>query len=355
MNPFVCIMLIFATIGLIDKILDNKFGLASAFDKGIITMGDFMLSISGFYCISIAFLRNNTEILNHLGDFLFFDPSILIGSLLAPDLGGYSIVEMISKDPNMIVFAGVLLTSTIGATISFQLPIFLNNLEKDDVPSFMQGIAYGLIVLPIVLILVGLFLQIDSLMINMIPLLVLCILLLFMFFINLKLSVKILTIFANMIRILGYLFFFLVCLTFFFDFGFTQQDLIQEVFSIVFQMTLIVAGSLVLCQLILKYFSLQIEKLATMLHINQYALIGLILSLGTSIAMMPLFSKMDTKGKLINAAFSVSGAYVFGGQLGFIASVSNSFSTTIFIIAKLSAGILAILMVYLFTKRRMEN
>ncbi|WP_462246478.1 ethanolamine utilization protein EutH, partial [Faecalitalea cylindroides] len=43
MNPFVCIMLIFATIGLIDKILDNKFGLASAFDKGIITMGDFML------------------------------------------------------------------------------------------------------------------------------------------------------------------------------------------------------------------------------------------------------------------------------------------------------------------------
>lgn len=102
-------------------------------------------------------LRNNTEILNHLGDFLFFDPSILIGSLLAPDLGGYSIVEMISKDPNMIVFAGVLLTSTIGATISFQLPIFLNNLEKDDVPSFMQGIAYGLIVLPIVLILVGLF------------------------------------------------------------------------------------------------------------------------------------------------------------------------------------------------------
>ena len=78
----------------------------------------------------------------------------------------------------------------------------------------MQGIAYGLIVLPIVLILVGLFLQIDSLMINMIPLLVLCILLLFMFFINLKLSVKILTIFANMIRILGYLFFFLVCLTF---------------------------------------------------------------------------------------------------------------------------------------------
>ena len=174
-------------------------------------MGDFMLSISGFYCISIAFLRNNTEILNHLGDFLFFDPSVLIGSLLAPDLGGYSIVEMISKDPNMIVFAGVLLTSTIGATISFQLPIFLNNLEKDDVPSFMQGIAYGLIVLPIVLILVGLFLQIDSLMINMIPLLVLCIFLLFMFFINLKLSVKILTIFANMIRILGYLFFFLVC------------------------------------------------------------------------------------------------------------------------------------------------
>ena len=78
-----------------------------------------------------------------------------------------------------------------------------------------------------------------------------------------------------------------------------------------------------------------------MLHINQYALIGLILSLGTSIAMMPLFSKMDTKGKLINAAFSVSGAYVFGGQLGFIASV-NPASVTWFVVVKLVAGILGL-------------
>lgn len=69
MSPFICIMLIFATIGLFDKILDNKLGLASAFDKGIITMGDFMISISGFYCISIAFLQSNTEMLNRLKDF----------------------------------------------------------------------------------------------------------------------------------------------------------------------------------------------------------------------------------------------------------------------------------------------
>ena len=31
--------------------------------------------------------------------------------------------------------------------------------------------------------------------------------------------------------------------------------------------------------------------------------------------MLPLFSKMDKRGKVLNAAFSVAGAYVVGGQM----------------------------------------
>ena len=40
---------------------------------------------------------------------------------------------------------------------------------------------------------------------------------------------------------------------------------------------------------------------------------------------------MNKKGKLMNAAFSVSGAYVFGGQLGFIAGVCND-SVTVYVL-----------------------
>jgi len=37
-----------------------------------------------------------------------------------------------------------------------------------------------------------------------------------------------------------------------------------------------------------------------------------ILSLGTSIAMLPLFPKMNTKGKVLNTTFGLSGAFGFG-------------------------------------------
>lgn len=49
------ILLCFAAVGLFDKILKNRLGLASSFDKGMVTMGDLMLSVGGFYCIAIAF------------------------------------------------------------------------------------------------------------------------------------------------------------------------------------------------------------------------------------------------------------------------------------------------------------
>ena len=75
---------------------------------------------------------------------------------------------------------------------------------------------------------------------------------------------------------------------------------------------------------------------------------GLLLSLGTSIAMIPLFSQMDRKGKMMNAAFSVSGAYVLGGQLGFISSVVDGNGVIIYMISKIIAGLLAIVFVLIF-------
>ena len=56
MNPIIFILLCFAALGLFDKMFKNRLGLAASFDRGIITMGDFMMSVGGFYCIAIAFL-----------------------------------------------------------------------------------------------------------------------------------------------------------------------------------------------------------------------------------------------------------------------------------------------------------
>ena len=118
----------------------------------------------------------------------------------------------------------------------------------------------------------------------------------------------------------------------------------------VLKMVIIVCGSMVLSELVLKFGSQYIQKIADFLQVNKESVIGLILNCASSLAMLPLYSKMDRKGKLLNAAFSVSGAYVFGGQLGFIAGVSAK-SVTVYVIVKLMCGLLSIAFVHFVDKK----
>ncbi|MEE0559418.1 MAG: ethanolamine utilization protein EutH [Bulleidia sp.] len=152
-------------------------------------------------------------------------------------------------------------------------------------------------------------------------------------------------------RIYSRIYFLFPCLyDIFFHMNFTNMTLIDEALRIVFQMSIIVSGSLVFCEIVLRKFSRQIEKVGQILQIDKYSVMGIILSFGTSIAMLPLFSKMNQKGKILNAAFSLSGAFVFGGQLGFIAGV-NPNSITWFVVVKLVAGIAGLLIANLCEKR----
>lgn len=348
MNFFILIMLFLCLLGLLDKGLNNKLGLAAAFDRGMATMGSITMSMVGFYCIAISLIQNNIETITKVTANLPIDPSIIIGSILAPDMGGYSLVEGLGAI-DFILFSGILLTSSLGQTISFQMPIFLSSLNQDDLDSFINGLVYGILSLPIVLIIVAWLLQIPNLVINLLPIICLCLLLVLALAVSYRKTLFVLTLFGYVIKMLSIVLFGLVILQLFFtDLKITSMSLISEALVIVLKMIVVVCGSMILSDIIIKKFPAQVLKLSRKLGINSNALIGLLLSLGTSIAMIPLFSKMDRKGKIINGAFSVSGAFVFGGQLGFIAGIGDSFQVLVYILFKLSAGILAIILVMIF-------
>ena len=223
-------------------------------------------------------------------------------------------------------------------------------LDKDDLNHYLKGIIYGILGLLPVLIVAGIILQIPNFIVSFLPVIIICAILIGLFFISFQTLIVVLTLFSKLVQILGYIFFFLVCLTFFFNMNFTNATLINDALRIVFQMSIIVCGSLVFCEIILRKFSNQIERIGQILNIDKYSVMGIILSFGTSIAMLPLFGKMNRKGKILNAAFSLSGAFVFGGQLGFIASV-NPNSVTWFVVVKLVAGMLGLLIANLWEKK----
>ena len=344
MNIIIAIVLCFSLLGVVDKVIGGKMGLAEEFDRGISSMGPLVLSMAGIYSIGISFVQNHAEALAAVSQVLPFDPSVLIGSLLAPDLGGFSIAENLALDPKAGAFSGALTSSTLGCTISFALPISLSLLPKEEVPGFMKGVLWGVVTIPIGLIPGGLLLGmgISQLWQCLWPVAVVCLLLYIAIVRFPSGSVKALSAVGNGIRILSILLFVAaVAAAYFPGLDLVPMELIEESLVISLKITAVVCGSMVACKLAMRHCGGLLDRVSRRLGVNQYAVIGLMGCLATNVAMLPFFHQMDPKGKAMNAAFSVSGAFVFGGQLAFIASVSPSQVVTAFLVSKLAGGIAA--------------
>ena len=110
MNIFIGILLLCALLGLWDKISGGKMGLAAEFDGGLASMASLALSIVGIYCIGVTAVRSNPEAIASFASRLPFDASVLIGSLLAPDLGGHAIACLLYTSrlgPEPAVWQGI--------------------------------------------------------------------------------------------------------------------------------------------------------------------------------------------------------------------------------------------------------
>ena len=77
------------------------------------------------------------------------------------------------------------------------------------------------------------------------------------------------------------------------------------------------------------------------LGINDAAAAGLIASLANSIAAFGMVKDMNQRGKVINIAFAVSAAFVFGDHLGFTAGFAPEMIGPM-IVGKLVGGISAV-------------
>ena len=77
---------------------------------------------------------------------------------------------------------------------------------------------------------------------------------------------------------------------------------------------------------------------------------GLVATLANNIAMFNIMDQMNAKGKLLNVAFAVSAAFVFGDHLGFTAGVNSEMIFPV-IVGKLVAGIPALLLANLLSPK----
>jgi ethanolamine transporter len=126
---------------------------------------------------------------------------------------------------------------------------------------------------------------------------------------------------------------------------------ISEGIHIVGMIAIMLAGAFPMVHFLKKALSGILKRLAQPLGFNEATMLGFITSLSHSIPMFGILKEMDPRGKVLNVAFAVSGAFVLGGHLAFTASVLHEMIFPM-IIGKITAGISAVIVAYIFLVKK---
>ena len=124
---------------------------------------------------------------------------------------------------------------------------------------------------------------------------------------------------------------------------------ISDGFQVVADIAIVLAGAFPLVYVITKVFKKPLMGLGKVLGMNEVAAAGLVASLANSIPMFGMMKDMDDRGKVLNVAFAVSAAFVFGDHLGFTAGFNPDMIFPM-IVGKLVGGITAVCVALLFVK-----
>lgn len=348
------IMLFFMVIGAIDKIMGNKFGYGEKFDQGFLTMGPLALAMLGIISLAPIIATYLKPILVPIYSFLGADPSMFATTFLAIDMGGYTLANELALTADASLFSGILLGVMMGPTIVFTIPVALGIIEKVDYPYLAKGILAGIITIPLGCLIGGLVAGFSLSMVlhNLVPIIIVAVLIcLGLWKIPHKL-IKGFTLFGQAILIITTIGIALgiikeltgICII-------SGLIPISEGIKTVGSIAIMLAGAFPFVHFITKVFNKYLITFGKLLGMNKVAAAGMIASLAHSIPMFKMLKDMDNRGKVLNTAFSVSGAFLLGSHLGFTAGISKEMIIPM-LLGKLTAGISAIIVANLLISRK---
>jgi ethanolamine transporter len=344
-------MIFFAILGGLDKIIGNRFGLGKKFEEGIMTMGPMAIAILGIGALAPAIARLLNPVFAPLFSYIGGDPSSFIGIILAPDLGGYSAAMKIAGERNMGLFSGLIISSMLGSTLSFSIPIGMEMIDDKDKQFFAKGVLIGIVTIPIGSFLGGIAagFSIYKILINMIPLTIFAIILVIGL---VKIPEKVIKGFGHLskwIMILGTIGIAISIIEEFIGVtllpGMTPME---EGIKIVGKISIILSGAFPMMHVLTKLLKAHLSKLGRLLGIGDTAVAGILASIANNILMFEMFKDMDDRGKILNSAFAVSAAFTLGGQFGFIAGVEKDMIIPV-VTAKVVGGLTALFLAYFVT------
>ena len=350
-------MVLFMALGAVDRIIGNRFGLGEKFEEGIIAMGSLALSMIGIICLAPVLAGLLRPVVVPLYSFLGADPAMFAGTILANDMGGAPLAQELALTQEAGQFGGLIVGSMLGPTIVFTIPVGLGIIKAEDRPYLATGVLAGVITIPIGGLVGGIAAGFPLMMVlkNLIPIVLIAVLIALGLAFIPNGMVKGFQVFGRFVIIVitvGLAAAIVEALT-----GITLipgMNPIEEGYATVGGIAIVLAGAFPLVFVITKVFRKPLMRLGHLLGMNDIAAAGLVATLANNIPMFQMMGDMDRRGKIINVAFAVSAAFVFGDHLGFTAGFDAAMIFPM-IVGKLVGGVTAVAVAMLITRKYKEE
>lgn len=351
------IMAVFMALGAIDRMIGNRFGLGEKFEEGILAMGSLALSMIGIISLAPVLARLLRPVVVPLFALVGADPAVFAGTILANDMGGAALAMELAGSTQAGQFGGLIVGAMLGSTVVFTIPVALGIIRPEDHTALARGVLAGIITIPIGAFAGGLAagFPVGMILRSLIPIVLIALLIALGLFLAPNGMVRGFQVFGRIIIILitvGLAAAIIQALT-----GFTLipgMAALDEGYLTVGGIAIVLAGAFPLVHVITRVFQKPLMKLGKLLGMNDKSAAGMVATLANNIPMFGMLHEMDERGKIINVAFAVSAAFVFGDHLGFTAGFD---STMIFpmIVGKLTGGVTAVIAAMLLTRKGGEK
>ncbi len=354
MSVLTIVILIFSLIGAVDYIIGNKIGVGKEFEKAFSLFCPMALSMLGMIVVAPAIGVWLTPFFEGFYNIFGIDPSILPASLFANDMGGMTLAQTICKSESIGNYNAFVVSSMMGCVISFTIPFSLGVVKQEQHRELFFGLLCGIATIPIGCIVAGLFCGIGLLtvIINLLPLIIFSVIVLVALIVVPKICIKCFKVFGffmKAVAIIG-----LVCAIFTF---LTKKeitphfDTLENAAFICVNACVTLSGALPLMAIVSKLLNKPLNKLGSKLGINGVSALALLGNMVTNASSFGVMDKMDKKGTVLNSAFAVSAAFVFGGHLALTMAFDGSYVAPM-IIGKLVSGVCALVLVLLVYKEK---
>ena len=349
----IAVMAIFAVLGAADRILGNHLGLGPEFENGILAMGSLALAMVGIVSLAPVLASWLRPVVVPLYRFLGADPAMFAGTILACDMGGGSLAQEMTEDPRAALLGGVITGSMLGATVVFTIPVAMGILRPEDRPAMAKGILCGVVTIPVGVLVGGLAAGYPFMMVlrNLTPILIIGALIALGLWRAEEGMIRGFAVFGKIVVAVitaGLAAAIVEELT-----GFVLipgMAPISEGFQTVGAIAIVLAGAFPLVYTVTKLLKKPLMAVGKLLGINDAAAAGLVACLANSIAAFEMVKVMNSRGKVVCIAFSVSAAFVFGDHLGFAAGFAPEILPAM-IAGKLAGGVAAVAAALLLTRR----